>query len=78
MLKYYFVGDFDVTPFANMSVLVVPEVIGQIRSDTKQSAIFRLLKCLPELSNVRSSSLLTKQVSKMKRHKIWKIDEKVR
>jgi hypothetical protein len=53
ILRYYFVGDFDVTPFANfLPVSVVPEVISQIRSETKQSSIFLLLKCNPELSNV--------------------------
>jgi hypothetical protein len=51
VLKYYFVGDFDVKPFTNMPMSVVSEVISQISSDSKQSAIFRLLKCIPELSN---------------------------
>jgi hypothetical protein len=77
ILKYYFVGDFDVMPFTNMPVSVVPEVICRIRSDTKQSlqsAIFRLLKCIPELSNMGNRSLLSTQAGKMKRQKI---EEKV-
>jgi hypothetical protein len=56
-MAYFFVGDFDITPFTNMPVSVVPEVISQIRSETKQSAIFRLLKCIPELSDVGNRSL---------------------
>jgi hypothetical protein len=69
ILKYYFVGDFDVTPFANMPVSVVPEVISQIRCETKQSAIFRLLKSIPELSSVTNRCLETEQSSKAKRQK---------
>jgi hypothetical protein len=38
LLAYYFVGDFDVTLLASMPVSVMPEVISQITSDTKQSA----------------------------------------
>jgi hypothetical protein len=63
ILKYYFVEDFDVTPFANMPVSVVPEVISHIQSETKQSAIFRLLKCIPELSNVRVDSVIIERGS---------------
>jgi hypothetical protein len=77
ILKYYFVGDFDVMPFTNMPVSVVPEVICRIRSDTKQSlqsAIFRLLNCIPELSNMGNRSLSSTQAGKMKRQKI---EEKV-
>jgi hypothetical protein len=70
ILKYYFIGDFDVAPFTNMPVSVVPEVINQITSDTKQSAIFRLLKCIPELSNMGNRNISSKQASQMKRRKI--------
>lgn len=62
ILKYYFVGDFDVAPFTNLPVSVIPEIISQIRSDTKQFAIFRLLKCIPELSNVGNRNLSSNQV----------------
>jgi hypothetical protein len=37
ILKYYFIGDFDVAPFINMPVSVMPDVISQIRSETTQS-----------------------------------------
>jgi hypothetical protein len=59
ILKYYFVGDFDVTPFTNLPLSILPEVTSQIRSDTKQSSIFRLLKSIPELSNASSGNLTT-------------------
>jgi hypothetical protein len=70
ILKYYFVGDFDVTPFAMMPVSVVPEVISRIRSVTKQSAIFRLLQCIPELSDVTNRHLASEQTSETKRQRI--------
>jgi hypothetical protein len=70
ILKHYFVNDFDVTPFTNMPVSVVPEMISQIRSDTKQSAIFSLFKCIPELSKVGSRSLLTERARKTRRQRI--------
>ncbi|KAL7502391.1 hypothetical protein ACHAXN_000361 [Cyclotella atomus] len=70
ILRYYFVEDFDVTPFTKMPMSVVPEVISQIRSDTKQSAIFRLLKSIPELSHVANRCLSSQQYSTMKRQKI--------
>jgi hypothetical protein len=54
-----------------MSPSVVSDVINLIRSDTKQSAIFRLLKSIPELSNLRNRTLSPKQACKMmKRQKI--------
>lgn len=70
ILKYYCVGDFDMTPFENMSVSVVPEVISRIKSDTKPSAIIRLLKCIPELTNSSNRCLTSEQSSKMKRQQI--------
>ena len=54
--QYYFNEEFDVSPFINMPLSVLPEVIGIIGGDysTRQSAIFRLLKNIPELCNVSS------------------------
>ena len=57
--KYYFAGDFDVSPFASMPLSVVPNVMEMIGGDdsnnTKKSlqcnAIFRILKIVPELLN---------------------------
>ncbi|KAL7510915.1 hypothetical protein ACHAXN_008776 [Cyclotella atomus] len=52
VLQYYFIGEFDVAPFANMPLSVVPEVMGQDKIRNRHSAIFRLLKCIPDLCNV--------------------------
>ena len=55
--RYYFVGDFDVSPLAKLPVSVVPSVLGMIKSYDvlyRQSAIFRLLKSIPDLCNVGS------------------------
>ena len=63
--KYYFAGPFDVSPFFNMPVSVLPEVLSLLpkafrrierrKHDTNcQSAIFRMLKSIPELCNVSS------------------------
>ena len=54
--RYYFVGDFDISPFANMPVPVLLEVLNLIEGGNinRQSAIFRMLKCIPDLSNVSS------------------------
>ena len=62
--KYYFAGNFDMSPFASMPVSVIPNVmemiggdnpIGNDDRDTKQSlqcnAIFRMLKAIPDLLN---------------------------
>jgi hypothetical protein len=51
-LRFYFVGGFEVSPFVNMSLSVMAEVISQIEGDDKQSAVYRLLRCIPELCNV--------------------------
>ena len=52
ILQFYFVGDFDVSPFVDMPLSVLPEVMGQIEASEKQSAIYRLLHSTPELCNV--------------------------
>lgn len=56
ILRYYFVGEFDVSPFSNMAISVLPEIMSQIdedkRSEDKITAIYRLLRYLPELCNV--------------------------
>lgn len=49
---FYFRGKFDVSPFVCMPLSVLPEVMSQIEEGDKQSAIYRLLQCIPELSNV--------------------------
>eukprot|EP00956_Cyclotella_meneghiniana_P001451 scaffold1607_cov54-Cyclotella_meneghiniana.AAC.2 len=54
--RYYFTGKFDISPFTKMSVSVLPEVLSLIEGDNiyQQSAIFRMLKSIPELCNVSS------------------------
>ena len=44
--RYYFTGEFDISPFLGMPVSVLPEVLGLIEGDDiyQQSAIFRMLK----------------------------------
>eukprot|EP00956_Cyclotella_meneghiniana_P034825 scaffold108454_cov37-Cyclotella_meneghiniana.AAC.2 len=44
--RYYFTGDFDISPFLGMPVSVLPEVLGLIEGDDiyQQPAIFRMLK----------------------------------
>lgn len=66
---YYFQGEFDVTTLASMDMKCLPAVLAMIgggetnrnavsfrKGDAvhQQSAIFRLLKCLPDLCNVSS------------------------
>ena len=58
--RYYFVGKFDISPFADMPVTLIPEVLSLIEEDNinKQSAIFRMLKCIPDLCNISSRDLV--------------------
>ena len=54
--RYYFVGDFDVSPLARLPVSVLPSILVMIKGldRARQSAIFRLLKSIPDLCNVGS------------------------
>lgn len=52
ILRFFFVGDFDVSPFVDMAVSVLPQVVSQIEGKDKLSAIYRLLKCIPELCDM--------------------------
>ena len=66
--RYYFHGEFNVLPFASMDMKLLPRVIAMIGGGETnrnavsfkedviygQSAIFRLLKCLPDLCNVQA------------------------
>lgn len=54
ILLFYFDGDSDPSPFSSMALSVLPEVMSQIRGKNEQSALYRLLRCIPELSNVSS------------------------
>ena len=57
--KYYFIGDFDISPFAKMPVSVLPKVLSLIEEDdeNQQSAIFRMLKLIPELCSFLSGDV---------------------
>eukprot|EP00956_Cyclotella_meneghiniana_P034824 scaffold108454_cov37-Cyclotella_meneghiniana.AAC.1 len=58
--RYYFVGDFPTSPFATMPVLYLPRVLSMIKcgdARNRQSAIFRLLKYIPELCDVSSRNV---------------------
>jgi hypothetical protein len=54
ILRFYFTGQYDVSPFVSMPLSVLPEVISQIKGKKKKrmSAIYRLLRCIPELCNI--------------------------
>jgi hypothetical protein len=49
--RFYFAGEFDVSPFSTMPLSVLPEM-SRIQENDNQSAMYRLLQCLPELRNV--------------------------
>jgi hypothetical protein len=48
IIQFYFVGEFDISPFVNMPLSVLPKVMGQIEGKDKQFAVYRLLKWIPE------------------------------
>jgi hypothetical protein len=52
ILRFYFAGSFDVSPFSRMAISVLPEVMSQIAEENQPSAIYRLLKSIPELCNI--------------------------
>jgi hypothetical protein len=52
ILLYYFVGEFDVSPFVDIALSVLPEGMSQVEGENNQSAIYRLPRCIPELCNV--------------------------
>jgi hypothetical protein len=57
VMQFYFVGHFDPAPFANMPLSVLPTVmsVGKEASN-KQTALFELLRIIPDLCNVSSRS----------------------
>jgi hypothetical protein len=52
ILRFYFVEEFDVFPFASMALSVLPDVMSQIEEENKHSVMYTLLQCIPELCNV--------------------------
>ena len=47
-MQFYFSGHFDMSSITNMSLSVVAHIMG-IDVEDKQSAIFNILKSIPEL-----------------------------
>lgn len=58
--RYYFVGNFDLSPFVNMNVSLLPSVLAMIKGGTKVrcSAIFRLVRSIPDLCNVTGREVI--------------------
>ena len=56
---YYFSGDFDISPLANMTIKLQPRVLAMIEGDSinRQSPIFRMLTSIPELLNISSREM---------------------
>jgi hypothetical protein len=54
IMMYYFQGKFDVTPFVNMPLSAVPQVMSPVKGSnlSRQVAISRLLGSIPELYSV--------------------------
>jgi hypothetical protein len=50
--QFYFVGEYNISPFTNMPLSILPEVMSSIKGNDKQSAIYRLLRGIPEVCNV--------------------------
>ena len=59
--RHYFTKDFDISPFFNMNISLLPMVFAMIEGNTltnSLSAIFRLLKSIPVLCNVSSRHII--------------------
>jgi hypothetical protein len=55
VMQFYFVGSFNLAPFASMPLSVLAKVMsGGEEMKNKQTAIFELLRAIPELCNVSS------------------------
>eukprot|EP00956_Cyclotella_meneghiniana_P039118 scaffold165819_cov36-Cyclotella_meneghiniana.AAC.2 len=54
--RYYFCGEFDIAPFVNMNVKLLPQVMAMIEGDaiSRHDAIYRLLKSIPDLCTFSS------------------------
>ena len=59
---FYFVGNFDVSPFARMPISLIPRAIGLIKcsSINRMSVIYRLLGHIPDLLNVSDREAASK------------------
>jgi hypothetical protein len=68
ILQFYFVGNFDLSPFSSMAVSVLPEVVSGIDGKDNLSAIYRILQSKPEFCNV--SGRVVSEVNENKRQKM--------
>eukprot|EP00956_Cyclotella_meneghiniana_P041432 scaffold226867_cov36-Cyclotella_meneghiniana.AAC.1 len=64
--RYYFVGDFALSPFFNMKTSALPKVLAMIEgsANSRRSAIFRLLRSIPDLCNVTSREVIAEVTSR--------------
>eukprot|EP00956_Cyclotella_meneghiniana_P010880 scaffold15231_cov66-Cyclotella_meneghiniana.AAC.18 len=61
IVRYYFVGNFDLSPFVNMNISLLSNVLAVIECHStifRLSAIFRLLRSIPDLCNVNSREVI--------------------
>jgi hypothetical protein len=55
IIRYYFLGEFDLSPFASMPLSVLSEVLTLgAKMSNQQTAIFELLRGIPDLCHVSS------------------------
>jgi hypothetical protein len=54
IMRYYFIGDCDLAPFFDVPVSVLAEVMGLGAVDKNKTAIFKLLRGIPNLCDVSS------------------------
>jgi len=61
--RYYFRGEFDVSPFVDMNVKLLPQVMAMIEGDpiNQRDAIYRLLKSIPDLCTLYRDGLKRKK-----------------
>ena len=57
IMQFYFSGDFDASSIANMPLALLAEILG-IDVEKKQSAVFNILKSIPELCDAGSRDLV--------------------
>jgi hypothetical protein len=58
IMQYYFIGSFDMAPFASMPLSVLSEIMGLGgEMNNMHPAIFELLRGIPDLCNVSSRSM---------------------